>query len=220
MALNAPVGGGGGGGDRKLCPTGSHTAVCFGVIDVGTHLKRSKQFGDKFKRQVLLRWELSDEMVAGEDGVERPMVISQRYTLSMHENAALRAVVHSWLARKLSDSEAASFDLHSLAGMPCQIVVTQDEGNDGKTYDNVASVAPLPKRMAAPTQVHDTQVYSLDDGPPPGDFPQWLKDLIGRSQEMGGVGDSAPPTTSTRQFDAPPLRSMPVPAGSDADIPF
>lgn len=210
MAMTAPVGGGGTSA-RQLCPDGSQTAVCFAVIDIGTHLKRSQQYGDKMKRLVLIRWELSDEMIAGDDGVERPMVISQRFTLSMHENAALRATVQSWLARKLSDPEAASFDLHSLAGMPCQLVITHDKVGD-KVYDNVASVGPLPKRMQAPTQVNPSVTYSLDDGPPPADFPQWIRDLIGKSQEMGGTGQ--PAASAGGNFAPPPPRPSPSTSGN------
>ena len=137
-----------GGGDFKPVPAGMHMARCFRVIDLGT--QRGEWKGkEKWNRKVLLQWELYGEADDGtplklDDG--RPMSVSKRYTLSLGDNAQLRADLKSWRGRDFTLDELAGFDISALLGIGCMLNVAHDT-KDSKTYTNVASVTPIPKVM-------------------------------------------------------------------------
>ena len=82
-----------------------------------------------------------------------------RYTLSLHENAALRRDLQSWRGRAFTETELAGFDLKTVLGVPCMITLVHSP--DGK-YANIQAVAGLPKGMEAPPQVlpsREAQVF-------------------------------------------------------------
>jgi hypothetical protein len=204
MALKPPPIKQGSEGPRELAPQGTHVAVLYGVIDIGTQWKKS-QFGDKWEHQVMLRWELSDEMMA--DG--RPFVVSRRFGLNVHEKAGFRVFLTPWLD-SLTNDQWQNLDIGSLIGRPCQVTVAHepDKKDPKKKYANVQSISGLGKRMAVPEQINDDQYYEIGH-PIPSDFPDWLKDLIGKSQEHAGKADASPIAPSA------------VPVTEDGDeIPF
>lgn len=137
-----------GGTDFKPVPAGMYMARCFRVIDLGT--QRGEWKGkEKWSRKVLIQWELYGEADDGtpltlDDG--RPMSVSKRYTLSLGDNAQLRADLKSWRGRDFTPDELAGFDISALLGVGCMLNIAHDT-KDGKTYTNVASVTPIPKVM-------------------------------------------------------------------------
>ena len=71
-----------GGGNFEPPPAGTHRAICYRVIDLGTQ-QSEYQGQTKHQRKIMLSWELVDErMPASGDYPERPFTIHQRYTLS------------------------------------------------------------------------------------------------------------------------------------------
>ena len=101
----------------ELSPPGSHTAICFRVVDLGT------QFGMYGpKRQILISWELPDEQMA--DG--RPFTVSRRYTFSSNRKSALRADIEGWLGRVLTATDFGRFDLSQLLGSTCLVGIKHE----------------------------------------------------------------------------------------------
>ncbi len=163
-----------GGGEFELAPAGTHLAVCYRVIDLGTQ-ETVWEGQTKHAHKVLVCWELSDEKMA--DG--RPFIVQKRYTWSMHEKATLRKDLEAWRGVGFveKDFKPGGFDIKNILGKACVLSVVHTESNNGKTYANVASVGKLMKGQTAPAQINpsvylwlhrdrwDSAVYaSLSDG--------------------------------------------------------
>ena len=131
------------GGNFIPCPEGAHAAVCVDVVDLGI-MKVS--FGGKDKQQHKIRivWQIDEVMPDN-----KPYSASKRYTLSLHEKAALRKDLESWRGRSFNESELAGFDVESILHAPCMINVVK-ETKEGQTYSNVTALMRLPKGMEAP----------------------------------------------------------------------
>jgi hypothetical protein len=179
----------------ELPPPGSHTAICFRVIDLGT---QQSTFGAK--PQIMFSWELTDELMA--DG--KPFGISRRYTFSANRKAALRQDVEGWLGRVLTGSDFGKLDLSELLGSACLIGVKHEMREDGRTFANVVSVMKrakgVPERMS-PT--NEAVSFSLADRPfRQHDYdclPSWLQEVIARSPEYREViAASKQPTVSVK----------------------
>ena len=61
-------------------PEGIYAAVCVGIYDLGT---QHNEIFNNDAHQVLFTWEIPDRRL--DDG--RPMVISKKYTQSLHKKA-------------------------------------------------------------------------------------------------------------------------------------
>lgn len=172
-----------GGGDFKLATPGNHPAVCTMVADLGKQRVQSQMFGDSVKHQVYIRWELTDEPFEWEDrntGEQHKgfMSIGKTYTLSLHENATLRAVLESWRGRPFTEEERNGFDISKLAGAACLVNVAHETGHDNKVRAKVAAVTPLMKGMEKPTPsrppfIYDDEHLSLYD-----ELPEWLRKKV------------------------------------------
>ena len=76
-------------------PTGSHVGRCISIIDLGT--QRTTYEGEaQIKHQVILRWELSNELMESGEHVGKPFTVSRFYTASLHEKSGLRKDLASW----------------------------------------------------------------------------------------------------------------------------
>jgi hypothetical protein len=104
-----------GGSDFEPIPAGSHQAVCYGVVDLGTQMSNNPQFADA--RKVCILWELPQERGKFKDKedqskmVDRPRAISAVYTLSLGTKANLRKVLESWRAKQFTEDELKGFDI-------------------------------------------------------------------------------------------------------------
>lgn len=132
-------------------PTGTHSAICIGFYDLGTH-PNEYQGVTSMKHQVFIRWELPEEQM--DDG--RPFTIGQFYTWSMSENAKLRAHLEAWRNKPFekADFGKGGFDTRKLLGVPCTLVVTENE----KGKARVTSVGPKMKGLE-PRQPENELVY-------------------------------------------------------------
>ena len=154
---------------RELIPAGSHTAVCYRVIDCGT---QPTSYGPK--RQILFGFELPDELMSG----GQPFVISRRFTYSADRKSALRCEIESWLGRPLTAADFGKFDLSEMLGRTCMIGIKHDV-REGRTYANVTSIMRPPKGVPERLSViNPATALSLDDRPFPAfefeSLPDWL----------------------------------------------
>lgn len=187
-----------GGGDYTITPTGNHRGVCSMVVDLGNQRVQSQMYGEKIKHQVYVAWELPDEQITwtDKDGKERtgPMRIGKTYTVSLHENANLRADLESWRGQPFTEKELDGFDISKLAGVAALINVTHKAAGNGKTYANVTAVTPLPKGMEKPTPANGTIVYDADNVAAFDNLAEWLQKKI---QEQIVQKEDDPPEERT-----------------------
>lgn len=202
-----------GGKDFKKVPAGCHFAICNMVVDMGVQETTFKGQA-KTQHKVYVRWEVPDERVTYEkDGKEHegPCGIGATYTLSLSEKANLRKVLENWRGVPFTQEELRGFDITTIAGKCCQIMV-QHETVNGKTYANVTGVMGISKdqreraRNAKPE--NDVLVFSIGDSDQATfeRLPNWLKEKI--------EGRVMPQAVKTANAAAP--------AGDDFDddIPF
>lgn len=145
------------GGDFTPPPEGTFPAICYRIIDLGTHTTTFK--GDekvRVQRKVFFGWELKGDDTIMDDG--RPMVISQRYTWSMFDKATLRKHLEAWRGQKFIDSDLGpgGFDIRALIAAPCLVSVVHNHGNEGRVYGNVGAVMKMPKGMTAGSLINET----------------------------------------------------------------
>lgn len=170
----------GGGGDFSPVPSGNHVAVCNMVVDLG---KQRKDFNGeaKVKHEVFIRWEIPSERLTWTDkeGKERegPRVIGKTYTLSLHENAALRGDLENWRGRAFTEEERKGFDVAKLLGAPCMLSVIHTPKN-GKTYADVKGIASLPKGMEKPASECGLMIYDDEHASTYDELPEWLRKKV------------------------------------------
>jgi len=171
---------------RKVCPSGSHIARCYGMLEVGT-IKTEYLGETKHQHKVIIDFELPNELDVFREGEEaRPYVISKEFTLSFHEKSTLRAQLASWRGKPFTDEEASKFDITKLVGVPAMINVIHKPSTDGtKVYANIASISPIPKGMECPPQVNPTRVLSYDNWNQDVfmSLPDWLSEKISSTPE-------------------------------------
>lgn len=195
---------------KKLSP-GAHFAICNMVVDCGLQ----PGFSGKPQRKVYLRWEAPDERVEWKDKEGRehegPCAIGRFYTLSLSEKAALRKDLENWRGRTFTDEELKGFDISTVLGKCCQIMVTHAEAN-GKTYANITGIMGLSKdqrtRAANARPENEPLVYTVEDHVQQVfvKLPDWLQKKV---SERLSEEDAPEPVASSNAAD-----------DFDDDIPF
>jgi hypothetical protein len=156
MPITASVGG----AKKEPVPAGSHHAICYGVVAVGTQPSLIADY--KPQKKVMLLWELPLERGDFGEKKDVPRGISKRYTLSMNPKASLRKDLESWRGKPFSDADAAKFDIGALIGANLMINVVHTE-KGGATYANVAALMPLPKGMNKMTNENPSLYFNLEE---------------------------------------------------------
>ena len=180
--MKLPVSGSGG---FQQAPAATHAARCIKLIDLGTQ-QNEYQGAVTYKRQMIVVWELPNELMTGEhEG--KPFVVSKFYTFSMHENATFRKDLQNWTGRILTDEEAAEYDVSSILDSACMLSVVHNEKGKAK----ITSVMGLPKGMILPPRTNPIVLFSLDafDESVFNDFSDGLKAIIAKSPEYKLIMD-------------------------------
>lgn len=199
-----------GGKDFDPVPEGTHLAVCDTFVDLGMQ-ETSYNGQSKCQHKIYLRWQIPALRLSYEkDGVqhEGPMTIGSKFTLSLHEKAALRKVLQSWRGRAFTPDELKKFDVTTILGKPCLITVTHAPKDNGGVYANVGAVAKLPAGMTAPTLEGDTILYDADNLGTFEKLRPWLQDAI-KAQKREDDGPEERPSESQAAY-----------ADLDDDVPF
>ncbi|HYF35184.1 MAG TPA: hypothetical protein VD994_07860, partial [Prosthecobacter sp.] len=113
-------------------PDGLFEAAVVDVIDEGY---RDKEFGGEKKRvrEARLVFETAEKR---DDG--KPFLLSAWATASLHEKATLRKLIEPIIGRAITAQEAKSFDLNSIKGKPCQVLVEHKLDTKGNTKAAIA----------------------------------------------------------------------------------
>ena len=211
----ATIASGGAKKEYKLIPAGTHVANCYKFMNMGKRFQmfegKKKEFPDTL---VNFTFEVPGETdvftYKKDDGsteeVEKPLVLSREFTLSMGSKSNLRPFVEGMIGVTLKDEEAYSFDLESLVGKTCLItVVHKASKKTGQMYANITGTSPLMKGMVPPTQVNKSQIFNINDCTEQevDELPTFLRDKVVVSDEYRAR--FLPP-------DSPEL--------SDGDVPF
>ena len=168
----------------KPVSAGLHNAVCYEVVDMGTHYDEKY---DKHKHEIQLGWEIPEERITVErDGqdVDLPRAVWRRFTLSLHEKGNLRPFLEGWRGRPFTNEELDGFDLKNVLGAPCQLQVMH-RNHDGKTYANVSSALPLPKGTQGAECENEPLWFAIEEGNPiPDSLPKWMQEYIAEAEEF------------------------------------
>lgn len=148
-----------GGGDFEQPPVGTHVARCVKILDIGTQ-KGEYQGKATIKRQVIIGWELPNELMSEGDYAGKPFVVSKFYTASLGEKANLRKDLANWRGRDFSEAELGGFDAKNILGKACMLSLTTND--KGKV--RVTGVMALPKGTEVPPQINPTVYFSLEPG--------------------------------------------------------
>lgn len=173
---------------KELIPAGNYYARCYQMLHIGT-VKELILGEVKSLNKVRIGWELPTETkVFNKEKGEQPFVISEEYTLSMHEKSNLRKLLASWRGKDFSVEEASFFDITKLLGVACMLnIIHKPSKRDPQVmYQKVGSVSPVPKGVVCPPQVNPTSVLSYDNFNYElyASLPDFIKDKIKVSDEF------------------------------------
>ena len=173
-------------------PAGTYSAVCYSVVDLGTHY--NEYFG-KSSHQVCITWEIPEVRIDVERDSEKvnlPRVTSKTYTLSLHEKSNLAKDLISWRGKPFTTEEADGFDVHTVAGASCILTLVHVQKNN-TIYTNIASVAKPMAGMEKLTPENPVVHYSVtDDGVNiPESVPDWMKKIITSCEEFKAMENAS-----------------------------
>jgi hypothetical protein len=137
-------------------PAGLFQTVCVDVVDLGL-VEVTYNGKTRTQKKLKLVWQSEEKR---DDG--GPFLLSRRYTASLSEKASLRKDLESWRGRPFTREELDGFDVENLLGVNAFINVLHAD-RDGKTYANVASVAPIKKGMARMTALDYLREQDRDE---------------------------------------------------------
>jgi len=150
---------------REVIAAGNYVARCYQMIHIGT-IRETILGEEKILNKVRIGWELPTELkVFNEEKGEQPLVLSEEFTLSMHEKSKLRKFLASWRGKDFSEDEAKCFDVTKLLGAACMLNVIHKPSKKDATviYAVIGSVSPVPKGLQVPPQLNKQLVLDYDN---------------------------------------------------------
>ena len=168
----------------ELAPEGTHNAICYRVVDLGTH-KVEGQFAlddkgnQKWHRKISLYFEIEETMSDG-----RRFMVFETFTASFGEKANLRRFIKNWLG----GDPALPFDTDTLVGKGGLLSIAHKVSEkNGRTYVNVMGILPLPKGMK-PLRP-ENEAFAFDIATPFDKtkfekLSEWTRATINQSREM------------------------------------
>jgi len=172
---------------RELIPAGNYIARCYQMLQIGT-VTEVVNNESKTMHKVRIGWELPEELKTfKEENGPQPLVISNEYTLSLHEKSNLRKMLASWRGADFTAEQAKSFDITALLGVPCMINIIHkpSQKDSSKVYEQIGSVSAMPKGVKCPPQINPTFILSYDafDKEKFGQLPEFIRNRMATSQE-------------------------------------
>lgn len=188
-------------------PAGTHHAICYGVVDLGTQAPLNPAY--KPAHKLLFLWEIPEERIKySKDGkdMEGPRVISREFNVSLGSDTKptkLRTFLEGWRGRKFTEAELGGFDIKNIIGANCLLNVTHTAKGD-KTYANAESANPLMKGMVKKNPETETIYFDLsgftsaEEVMFPDSMPAWIQEKIKKSEEyqklLNGAAEAEPET--------------------------
>ena len=183
-------------------PAGTHHAVCYGVIAVGT------QPSEKFtpRQKIIVSFEIPSERITIKDK-DLPRGISKRYTLSLNEKSSLRKDLQSWRGKPFTQEELNGFDVSKVIGSNCLISVLHSD-RAGAIYADISGISALPRQMASVRPENQPLYFNLIEAIDlakktgnteinwPSELPPWVQKVCSQADEYlafrGGESEDGP----------------------------
>ena len=183
-------------------PAGTHHAVCYGVIAVGT--QPSEKFTPRPK--IIVCFEIPSERITIKDQ-DLPRGISKRYTLSLNEKSNLRKDLQSWRGKPFTPTELDGFDVSKVIGSNCLISVLHSD-RAGAVYADISGISALPRQMASVRPENQPLYFNLIEAIDlakktgnteinwPSELPPWVQKVCSQADEYlafrGGESADSP----------------------------
>lgn len=164
-------------GEGKLCPVGTHDAMCVQIVDLGII---GGQWGDKYWFKMV--FEIEDE-----EDKENPYLIAYRIPFSLHPKSNFRKMLVKWRTRDFTETETSEYlanpDLlfTRLLGKGCMVSVIENSKGD-KIYHNVSDILNLkqarwfePKTELVYFTVEDDFPVNKDNQETLRKLPEWVQ---------------------------------------------
>jgi hypothetical protein len=146
-------------GNYEALKPGTYHAVCYSVIDLGTHDTEYKGTKSK-KHKIRIRFEIPSERI-NIDGKDLPSGISKKYTLSLSEKADLYKHLIQWRGKPFTKDELKGFDIFNVVKANCLLQILNDVTKENTTYAFIAGIMPLMKGMSKLAPENPVVTYSL-----------------------------------------------------------
>jgi len=197
---------------KPLPPQGPQVALCYSIIDLGTHMKSFQGQEPKATPLLHISWEFPNlpKVVFNEGEQPKPYGIFQEYSTSMGDKAKLPKLLSAWRGVPCKD---LATELPQFLGQPCLINVEykQDKQRPDITYANVAMNGLGVMRLPAGTPVNpisNPKVFFNLDHYSHAQFavlPKWIQKKIMSSLEWSGIVAKfgPPPAPTETQFKSP-----------------
>lgn len=148
MALVVDISGGG--KDFEVVEDLIQNAVLADIVDKGMVPNKFKPVGPDGKpamqHKCYFVW-----IVTEEDGEGRNKRVFESFTLSMHKKAGLRKRYKELTNKKEEEIDALkSVDLEPLVGITRKLVLSKEDGQNGKPFIKVQATMPVKKGEAVP----------------------------------------------------------------------
>jgi hypothetical protein len=225
------------GGNFKLTPAGNHLCRIYGIVSLGTADHEFTPEGGKpvisHYKKIRLGFELlGQEHIFDPERGPEPFVIWIEERDSMNKKSNLRKILKSWLAKEMTEEEAAKFNWVSLLGKEpgggarAMVNVIHKKTSKGNEVSEVAGITPAPTPVAGqpPIPLGKIKPVLFNFNPPfKADvfktLPEWIQKEIRRSDEyiklVGADTTTTPANGATTQQTA---GSIEAPATDD--LPF
>ena len=128
-------------------PEGQFASSCIDVIDMGM-VEMNWQGQTRTKHRIVIRFFCGEDFVDAEGQIQ-PLWVDKWFTLSLHENSALRPFLENWRGKKFTPDELKGFDVEKLVGVSAYLQISHN-ATPTKTYANIDTLIRLPKGMEAP----------------------------------------------------------------------
>ena len=201
-----------GNGERFIYEPDRYDAVCFQIVDLGTH--SSEWQGKTIRnRKCLIGFEVTDVTMEYE-GKEMPRVISRQLTVSLSEKSNMRPLLESWRGRSFTFEEESAFDIGKLLGCTCEIqIITKKSKTNGSEYSFIQNMLTPKGGVKVVTPKTPTIYFSFEDDMEIPEMPEWLSKIIMESEEWQERNGGQNEAENLPDFDEEPLPD-------EEDIPF
>lgn len=174
---------------------GPDTAVCYQIVDLGTHETEFKG-QKKQRREIQFAFELPNQMHQFKEGEEeKPLAVFQNFTLSLASQSKLRPFLEKWRNKAINDGD--ELDLNVFLGQSAIINIAIEESKSGKEYPKIVSIKPPKKKLEG---INKQTIFSLDeyDQQAFDALPEWMQSKIKESKEYAKLSISDSPSQSAK----------------------
>lgn len=207
--------------DVPLLEAGVYIARCVKMIHIGTNVENILG-EDKTLNKVRLYFEIpSETYVFNEEKGEQPRMMSEEFTLSLHENANLRKFLEFWRGKSFTEKDLEDFDLAKLLEKPLMITVSHKTTKAGKEFACITGSSKMMKGQKCPKQITPTFEFSYEpfDVKKMDDLPDWIKEKVVTSVEYLEATGGQVPEQPKAKTETPPQAVEPIDEEVD-DLPF